>query len=128
MNISTKQIGDGKLPNKYWVSISNDYLVYNEEVKAYDWISDKNLFKANGDTLGVFKTFVDALQFAEELPFGEKFDGIRINMWSIEDRISGQIAERVKFFNPEIGLMCEQQHDDTEFTRKTMAKKGAEFV
>ena len=31
-SISTKQIGDGKLPNKYWVSIANDFYYYNEEV------------------------------------------------------------------------------------------------
>jgi hypothetical protein len=30
-SISTKRIGDGKLPNKYWVSIANDYYYLNTE-------------------------------------------------------------------------------------------------
>ena len=52
--ISTEEIGDGRVPNKYWVSITNDYFYFNKEVGGWDWISDLNLFPITGETLAVF--------------------------------------------------------------------------
>lgn len=65
-NISTKQIGDGNLPNKYWVSISNDYTYFNPETQGYDWISDLKLFNVESKTIKVFTTYKNALTFATE--------------------------------------------------------------
>ena len=48
--ISTAQIGDNKLPNKYWVSICEDY--YITEDNCLNWISEKNLFKPKSKIIG----------------------------------------------------------------------------
>lgn len=126
--ISTKQIGDGQLPNKYWVSIANDYYYINDGVM--DWISDKNLFEVKGKTIKVFSTYKAAQEFInDDLYLGMTYDDIKVNCISIEDRFTGQLYEQYRVFDAESATIEDYQiMEDTKFTVEAMAKLGAEFV
>ena len=129
MKISTKQIGDGKLPNKYWVSISEDYYYYQPDKDgAYlTWLGDLDLFEPKGKTIQVFDTYQEAREFVEDIIFDYAHDDIHVNSIFIEDRLSGQVFEKVKAFSPEHGQINTFHEDDVEFTRKEMEKRGESF-
>lgn len=128
MTISTKQIGDFKTPNKYWVSISNDYYYFNPESEAMDWISDLELFEVKGKTIKVFTTFKGALNYVEnELYLGMDFDGIKVNFISIEDRLSGEVYCQVRRLSPENAEFGESFRQDTKFTEEELTKRGIAF-
>jgi hypothetical protein len=127
--ISTLQIGDGKLPNKYWVSISNDYYYFNPEVHGYDWISDLKLFPVQSRTIAVFPTFDEAIKFIDNnLVLGGREDNINVNSISIEDRISGEVYHSTYEFYPPSGEISETGYTSTEFTEKKMREKGIVFA
>jgi len=127
--ISTKQVGDGKLPNKYWVSICNDYYYFNKENDVWDWIGDLDLFESEGKTIKAFTTFKGALNWIEEnLYLGMDYDGIKINTITIEDRLSGEVYSHIRHFNPEDGSISDDSpYTDTKFTSDEMKKRGVEF-
>jgi len=129
MDISTKQIGDGKLPNKYWVSISEDYYYYknDEEGGVWTWLGDLGLFKPKGKTVALFDTYKEAREFVEDIPFDYGHEEIHVNSIFIEDRLSGQVFEKVKAFSPEHGQINTFHEDDVEFTKKEMEKRGEAF-
>ena len=120
--ISTAQIADNKLPNKYWVSICEDY--YISEDNCLNWISEKNLFKPKSITLGIFKTYIDAKDLAESIILGleQQGTGVIANVVTIEDRITGQLYERVKVFIPVRGKIYEECFEDLKFTEKRLGK------
>ena len=126
--ISTKQIGDGKTPNKYWVSITNDYIYYNKDSEVFDWISDLKLFDVKSDTLAQFETYEEALNYCGEFYLGEEFKGITVNTITIEDRLSGELCCRQYEFSPENGMLREYSHEDTRFTKEALAKKHLAFA
>ena len=123
--IPTKQIGDNRLPNRYWVSISNDYYYLNEDY--WEWIDTLSLFKSDGKTIARFNTFKEAMGLVGDLPFGEKYEDIQINHISIEDRISGQVYEKTNNFDPLSCSIHTTECDDTQFTKDTMEKRGKVF-
>lgn len=127
--ISTKEIGDGKLPNRYWVSISEDYyyLKIDKDGGYWTWLGDLDLFEPKGKTVKVFDKYQEAREFVEELPFDYRYDGLHVNSIFIEDRLSGQVFEKVKTFSPEHGQINTFHEDDTKFTQKEMKKRGVEF-
>lgn len=126
-------IGDGKLPNRYWVSLSNDYSYVRTEKGAnyIDWIGNIiPSFKSKGKTIAKpFKTFRGALDFCNRLILGENngFNFV-VNRINIEDRLSGQVYEKTFIFNPETAKIREDENNDSQYTQKAMAKKGVEFV
>ena len=124
--VSTVQIGDGKLPNKYWVSISEDYL-YESEAHCWDWASDRGGKDANpkGKTLAVFSTYAKAREFFESIPIGEDYEGVMVRSKTIEDRLSGEIAEET---SRETTTLEADETENLEFTKKEMAKRGVKFV
>ena len=128
MNVSTKQIGDGKLPNKYWVSISNDYLYFNSKHNAWDWISDLQLVTPQSKALVTFPTFKEAIEFTFTLPFQNEYQNIQINTIVIEDRLSGEVYEKTLYWNPLSGLCLPEERIDIEFTKKAMEERGAIFI
>jgi hypothetical protein len=124
--ISTKQIGDGKAPNKYWVSISSDYYYLNDG--ALDWISDNKLFKDKGETIKVFTTYKGAREFVDnDLYMGMHYDDIKVNCITIEDRFSGQLYEKTREFDPESAEISEFETEDLKFSIDAMLKLGATF-
>jgi hypothetical protein len=127
-NITANQIGDGNLPNKYWVSISNDYTYFNPETQGYDWISDLKLFEVKGKIIKVFTTYKNALKFAtEEIYLNQDYDGILIHTITIEDRISGEVFCKCYEFYPPSAELSESSREDIDFTEKELAKQGAKF-
>jgi hypothetical protein len=127
--ISTKQIGDGKLPNKYWVSISEDFLYYDNYQGAFTWDSDRNP-EANPKcrTIRVFKTYREARAFLDSLPMGGYYDGILVNGAEIEDRITGEVANRV--LRETERTIKDYEFTDSEdlmFTKERISKEGGRF-
>jgi hypothetical protein len=93
-------IGDGKTPNKYWVSVSNDY-AYNhideEGVSCIDYIGDivegwEEKY-SRGAMVGMFSSHEDALECANGFYIGQEYNGFTINRITIEDRLSGEVYE-----------------------------------
>jgi hypothetical protein len=107
--------------NKYWVSICEDY--YIAEDNCLNWISDKNLFKPKSKILGVFKTYLEAKELAESIILGNDYYKIISNVVTIEDRITGQLYERVKVFHPLRAEISENIFEDLEFTEKRLGKQ-----
>lgn len=127
--MNTLQIGDGKLPNYYWVSISSDYYYQNtcdDGTHVWDWASDRGE-KCTGKTIKRFKTFQEALNFAEQLELNEEFNTILVRCISIEDRLSGQVWERALYEHKEVRL-DEETMSDTRFTEEKMKEQGYNFV
>jgi hypothetical protein len=139
--ISTQQIGDGKLPNLYWVSYTNDYYICRRQRDGgmyCDWISGELGFNATSKTLQkIFKTFKEAMKKANELAeridedgdFGSQPKATEINYVTIEDRMSGQIYEIGVHYYPESRVdRVEVFSDlDTCFTKQRMKELGAVF-
>lgn len=127
-------VGDGQEPNKYWVSVSSDYLVYNPQVEGFDWAGDvyPDHQVGKGETFGPFDTFGEAMQkFEEEVnglvePTEEGNHGA-----IIEDRISGVIYEGIyhetttqkgRYSIPRFDF---EYHDDTRYTREKLGDRFA---
>lgn len=88
-------IGDGKTPNKYFVTISDDYVLRNP--KTHDPISASELWKidSKGKTIKSFDNYEEARQFADSFSVGkESYDGIKVNSVFVEDRLSGQVYNK----------------------------------
>ena len=120
MSISTKQIGDGKLPNKFWVSISEDYMYFDSETGSWNWISDVIDFKPKGETIKVFDSYVEARDFVDcNLFLGSEYCyGMFVNCVTIEDRITGQVYENTKFLDTVKGEINDEETEDTSFTEE----------
>lgn len=133
MNIqesARKQIGDNKLPNKYWVSVSNDYGYYDSENNVVEWAGDFiKGFKSTGGTVAVFKTYAEAKKYiAENFQLG-MLDPVHgaINRIAIEDRLSGEVYEESRTFNPITCHVSEDAREHVTFTKKTMEARGVKF-
>ena len=122
MGISTKQIGDGKLPNKFWVSISEDYLFFDEESKAWHWVSDVfKSFQPKGETVAVLPTYRGAREYIDSyFAMGCEYGpGITVNCITIEDRISGELYSSVYHLNPADPISISYEtHEDLSFTKE----------
>lgn len=126
---ATKMAGDGKTPNKYWVTISSDYMYYNPKSEAMDWISDLKLFEVKGKTVDRFDTFKQAMEFCDNsLYLGMDYDDIRVNSMFIEDRISGEVYNRMYEFFPASGEVSEVSYQSTEFTEEKLKELGKVFA
>lgn len=132
-------IGDGKFPNKYWVSWSNDFSVCKKGM--CDWIGDsiKN-WKSTGKTeTTAFKTFKEAMDFVnrkmQEMPEIPREDSI--NRITVEDRLSGEVYEAsIVAYKKKVHDVLNKTsiyaydtsyHNETSFTKKEMEKNGYEF-
>ncbi len=123
--ISTRRIGDGKLPNKYWVSISDDFL-YESEPGTFDWNSDRDKKETHGKTIAVFSTYKKAREFFDAIDMGEWRDGILVNNKTIEDRLSGELTNETMQEIMRIEL-SPSSYEDLSFTQQTMSGKGVSF-
>lgn len=114
-------IGDGKLPNRYWVSISNDYSYIHDG--SVDWIGDIiPSFKSKGKTFpNGFDTYKLAKSFAD-FALGLRVDGITVNRINIEDRLTGELYEKTMIFDPETGISVEDEREDISFSVKREAE------
>lgn len=114
-------IGDGKLPNLFWVCLSNDYL-YHHSGNCLDWIGDllKDGFKSVGITIkNPFETYEEAKRFCDGLYLGMKYDKFILNRINIEDRLSGEVYEKTKVFDLYSGdFQHEFENESIEFSIK----------
>ena len=132
MNVSYKnKIGDGKFPNQYWVSVSNDYLYIHDD-NMLDWIGDLiPTFKSKGKTIvKAFKTYAAAKRYCDyEFTLGCLCDfGFVVNRINIEDRLTGELYENTRIFNPDIVEINDWEHEETDFSKSTMQDNGFKFV
>lgn len=132
-----EQVGDGKLPNRYWVCIHSDWL---EQSKEHEYESARDLHPdmpagKESKTFGPYATFRGAIKKAEELiqqEIGEPGLG-DYQMVTIEDRISGTIWEGTYTVYKkqqgiyEILVFDFGRNDDSQYTRDEMAERGVEF-
>ncbi len=120
--------GDGKLPNHYWVSINDRYYILMDN--CVEWIDDflKDLPECRSKTVAVFDTYAQAKQWINDnLYLGYEYDGIIVNCITIEDRLSDQVFESVKQFDPINCTIHEFTHSDYKFTKDQMEKHGIAF-
>jgi hypothetical protein len=126
--VLTSQIGDGKTPNKYWVTTTNDF--YIDKKNHLDWASEKLKFKVSGKTSKPHKTYQEALAEAShiiETEIGDNPETQGVNAVFIEDRISGQLFEHTLTAKRLKGLLKgwkigRFESEDLEFTKKKLGK------
>lgn len=132
--INEAEVGDGMVPNMYWVSWSNDFYICKDGM--CDWASDTVKFKVTGGTKGPFKTFSQAMRVLEDLAYENMEQSPRMenmNFISVDDRLSGQIYERaIRAYETESmvgkGYSYEiESYRDTKFTEENLAKRGMRF-
>lgn len=115
-----QQIGDGKFPNKYWVSWNNDYYILQDH--TLDWASEIEGFEVKGGISKPFKTYREAMNFFEDLDLIFP----KVTAKFIEDRLTGELTsevmtKKVKItFEPEI-------YEDLSFTKDKMEERGETF-
>lgn len=127
--MAKNMVGDGNTPNMYFVSISNDYYFWNNDLYGFDWASDHiKDYKANGSTIEHFNTFNEALEYIENnLYLGMTHSDMVVNHISIEDRISGEIWYMSKYFDPIMAREWDETIQDTKFTEEKLKELDIEF-
>jgi hypothetical protein len=129
-------IGDGKFPNKYWVSWANDFYICHDG--SCDWASDTQKFKVKGKTNPkAFDTFQKALEYIDDnLMISDVPKTDTVNVISVEDRLSGQIWEQAiyAYRKKNSGILADEgwkfeieTNRDTSFTEEKMRERGEVF-
>jgi len=135
-------VGDGKLPNLYWVSADHGYYyLFGNELIECSEIDGEGCY-GKGGTIGVYETFDEALRVADSLFYSNEYSRV----W-IEDRLTGVIYEMFKYYmihkgrtyDPDTGKVGENVYiidtdneyeeiwDDTQFTIEHLRECGYEF-
>ena len=105
--ISTRQIGDGKLPNKYWVCQSND--VYEKVDGVLEWRENA---QPESEVIGIYNTYTEAMDAVNT----------RGNMTNVtvEDRITGELFSKIM----EVCPCCKNErwynYEDVKFTNEKL--------
>lgn len=127
-------IGDGKLPNKYVVIGTDDFLVFNKG--QGDWASEKLGFKSS-TTLKpkTFNKYKDAIAYANQK--AESMSDVperkQTNWITVEDRLSGEVATiGINAYKSKNGLLNTTKTEvetieNVGFTKKKMEEKGVKF-
>jgi hypothetical protein len=109
-------IGDGKFPNKYWVfHYDEKFTRKDDELLPLNDIGEKT----KDNLLGEFKTYQEALRCVDDKAYYPHV--------VIEDRLSGQVFERLCVVCSCCGKEDWETWDDIHFTEKTMREMGVEF-
>jgi hypothetical protein len=129
------QVGDGELPNKYWVSKSNQFYTNKDSDESNDFNWSGEVYPHQIDMheeLGVFHRFKDALRVAEALDLSSPEVGL--DDWhsvQIEDRLTGTCYAIVWYEHVDVmsGVKTYslETHNDTKFTKDNMREKGHTF-
>ena len=140
---ASRHVGDGKLPNLYYVSISTGYLTNKanaadpETANCYDGANESYPdLPERSETFGPFKTFEEAKGKADELGAecsdpSDNFDDY--HSVTIEDRLSGQVYDGTWIetwkAHPRFPSVKHEWKwsDDTKYTRDEMKRCGVEF-
>jgi hypothetical protein len=122
--VSTQQIGDGKTPNKYWVSIDDDFLYYDKESDCWESAGERDGREGGGKTIAVFSSYAKARELFDSILMGELCEGILVKGKTIEDRLSGELTEER---GREVHRIEYDEYEDLAFTKKTLESKGIDF-
>ena len=117
-------VGDGQLPNKYFVSVSNDYniMVTSGEMEGIEGYLKG--FKSQGRTVARFDTYNEAKEFVDTIALGSKDANTTVIRVTIEDRLSGEVYEKTKIFDAINVAISEEEHESISYTRN---KLGEDF-
>lgn len=117
-----KQIGDGKLPNKYFVfHYDQKYkIIDNGEFKERVLINENEDTEAKDSFIGEFKTYKEALNAVDNKAY--------LPNVVIEDRLSGQIFESYVIVCECCGKEDYYSDHDTKYTQEEMERRGVEFI
>jgi len=120
MKTYQEQIGDGKLPNKYWV------FQYDQKYKRTtdtDGIVSLDIIKEDTETtdslLGELETFREALQCVDNKSY--------LPNVVIEDRLSGHVFEQRCIVCQECGKEEYETQNDTRYSQKVIEEAGLKF-
>jgi hypothetical protein len=108
-----KHIGDGKLPNHYWV------FHYDEKLKRDEDELESDNENVEGGLLGEFKTYADALNCVDTKAY---FPHI-----TVEDRITGTVFESMFIVCPCCGKEDYETIEDIKFTKDFIENRGLNF-
>ena len=91
-------IGDGHLPNRYWVMYSNDEYICKPDEDGHILCDGDESIESKGGVIAVFDGFYDAIDFATNFRDMEETLTIRGEVLSVtnkvvEDRLVGQVWE-----------------------------------
>lgn len=128
MPINTNETENGLLPNRYRVSISNNYYCLNNETARLNSIGAVKLLPVKERMLKAFPAYDTAKYWAEHnLYLGMHYAGIEINCVTIEDRLSGELFDVTRELVSD-GEACDyREHADLCFTFEKMAAAGISF-
>lgn len=129
--INTTLIGSGKLPNKYYVTNSNDYYVMKKKGQL-DWASEHGMIKKFKDfpqEMRAFNTYEEALEYTRSITFPEVPTEDTLNSIFIEDHISGEVFHSYILARPHQHPYeySEEEDENIKFTKETMKEKGYVF-
>jgi len=103
-------IGDGKLPNKYWV------FHYDEKATRKDnEINFPDNDKVSGGLIGEYKTYKEALQAVDNKAY--------LPHVVIEDRLSGQVFGTMCIVCPYCKKEDYDTFEDIKFTKEILGEK-----
>lgn len=109
-------IGDGKLPNKYWVfQYDQKYKRVNNEDNSISLEIIKEDMETKNSLIGEYKTYQEALKAVDDKAY--------LPNVVIEDRISGQVFEQICIACSECGKEEWEPRHDISFTKKTLGDK-----
>ena len=116
MRTYQQQIGDGKLPNKYFV------FHYDQKFKNVNGTIEPvgECEETKNSFLGEFKTYSEAVECFDNKAY--------LPHVVMEDRLTGVILETMCIECPCCGKEDWETINDTKFTQETMEKKGFKFV
>jgi hypothetical protein len=91
MGINTLEIGNGLLPNRYWVSVSNNYYYVKHKTGHFNRIGDLKLCPERFKTVEHFPSYEEAEKWVgSHLRMGKRYAGVKVNYVEIEDTLSGE--------------------------------------
>jgi hypothetical protein len=122
--MAQEMVGDGKIPNKYFVSIHDDYLYYDKETDCWESASERDGRESQGKTLAAFSTYAGARKLFESIPLGELYKGILVRGKTIEDRLSGELTDETL---REVISFESEEGERLDYTKGEMGRRGEIF-
>ena len=123
--LARKQIGDGKMPNKYWVSISSDYSYVDEGCIEYigDIYPEWEKKYSVGELLEVFSSYKEARRHANLYFIGMSYKDYVVNRITIEDRLTGEVYNEELILNIGTGKTSTHVSEYIGFTKEQLGDK-----
>lgn len=108
--MASEMVGDGKKPNKFFVTVSNKYIYVRDGLgEIYEELNDRIRPGQEESTTEVFDEFDDAMKYYEEVELSIDDSATEV---ILEDRLTGVIAHR--YLTKKIRIDYEEDgYDDT---------------